>query len=59
MSRPLYYFADDAKPGDIKGQGFNNVWYVANVSGIAPAVTAPPTTVPTTLRTQSSYAGGY
>jgi len=58
MNRPLYYFADDAKPGDIKGQGFNNVWYVANISGSVPAVTTPPTTVPTTVRTTSPSSGG-
>ena len=30
---PLYYYAKDAKPGDILGQGVNNVWYLANPSG--------------------------
>lgn len=30
---PLYYFAKDAKPGDILGQGVNNVWYLASPSG--------------------------
>jgi predicted lipoprotein with Yx(FWY)xxD motif len=67
MGRPLYYFADDTKPGDVKGQGFNNLWYVANVSGITPVVTTPPTSVPTavptTVRTtsppSSGYGGGY
>jgi predicted lipoprotein with Yx(FWY)xxD motif len=54
MNRPLYYFADDTTPGEVKGQGFNNAWYVANVSGFVPV----PTTVPTTLRTLS-YSGGY
>jgi predicted lipoprotein with Yx(FWY)xxD motif len=59
MGRPLYYFADDAKPGDVKGQGFNNLWYVANVSGITPVATTPPTAVPTTVRTTSQSSGGY
>lgn len=27
---PLYYFFKDAKPGDIAGQGVNEVWYVVN-----------------------------
>ena len=27
---PLYYFAGDKAPGDVKGQGVGNVWYVAN-----------------------------
>jgi len=58
MNRPLYYFADDTKPGEIKGQGFNNVWYVANISGSLPVVTTMPTTVPTTTRTPSLAGGG-
>jgi len=65
--RPLYYYQADTKPGDVKGEGFNNVWHVANVSGIIPVVTTPPTTVPTTVRTTvpttvrttSSSSGGY
>jgi hypothetical protein len=58
MGRPLYYFADDAKPGDVKGQGFNNLWYVANVSGTSPSVTTPATTIPTTTQTTSPSSGG-
>lgn len=57
--RPLYYFAADAKPGDIKGDGVNNVWFVANVSGSVPSVTTPSTTVPATTRTTSPSSGGY
>ncbi|MET1086728.1 MAG: hypothetical protein ABWY04_06360 [Arthrobacter sp.] len=30
---PLYYFAKDTKPGDILGQGVNDVWYLAGPSG--------------------------
>jgi predicted lipoprotein with Yx(FWY)xxD motif len=59
--RQLYYFADDIKPGDAKGQGFNNLWYVANVSGDVPVVPTPiPTTVPTTQPTTvfGSDSGG-
>jgi predicted lipoprotein with Yx(FWY)xxD motif len=26
---PLYYFASDAKAGDIMGQGIGNVWFAA------------------------------
>jgi len=53
MGRPLYYFADDAQPGDVKGQGFGSAWYVANVSGYTPAP------VPTTLNTLSPSGSGY
>jgi predicted lipoprotein with Yx(FWY)xxD motif len=28
--RPLYYFFKDAKPGDVNGQGLDNVWFVAS-----------------------------
>ena len=31
--RPLYYFAGDAKPGEAKGQGLNDVWFVIGADG--------------------------
>lgn len=30
---PLYYFAKDAKPGDVTGQAVNNVWWVVGPDG--------------------------
>jgi predicted lipoprotein with Yx(FWY)xxD motif len=30
---PLYYFANDAAAGDVKGQGLNEVWYVVGADG--------------------------
>ena len=30
---PLYYFANDAAPGDTNGQDLNDVWYVVSASG--------------------------
>ncbi|WHY77038.1 beta-propeller fold lactonase family protein [Neobacillus sp. WH10] len=27
---PLYYFIKDQQPGDTKGQGVNNIWYIIN-----------------------------
>lgn len=30
---PLYYFAKDTKPGDVLGQGVNDVWYLASPAG--------------------------
>lgn len=30
---PLYYFAQDTDPGDIKGQGVNDVWYLVGPDG--------------------------
>ena len=32
-SWPLYYFANDAAPGDTNGQGVNEVWYVLDAAG--------------------------
>jgi predicted lipoprotein with Yx(FWY)xxD motif len=31
--RPLYYFASDAAPGDVKGQGVAGNWYVVDGTG--------------------------
>ena len=30
---PLYYFAGDEAAGDVKGQGLQDVWYLASVEG--------------------------
>ena len=30
---PLYYFAGDAAPGDLAGQGVNDVWFVVSPAG--------------------------
>lgn len=59
MGKPLYYYAGDAKPGDVTGQGFGGVWYVANTTGMVPVATAVPTTVVTTSSASTSYSGGY
>lgn len=32
---PLYYFAGDEAPGDLNGQGVNDVWYVVDAEGDA------------------------
>lgn len=32
---PLYYFAGDATPGDVNGQGVNDVWWVIDAAGDA------------------------
>ena len=40
---PLYYYAGDSKAGDTLGQGKNNTWFVAPLSGsLAPAAAPPP-----------------
>jgi D-xylose transport system substrate-binding protein len=46
---PLYYFAQDTKPGDIKGEGYNDLWHAALPSGMGNVaeVTASTTTTTT------------
>lgn len=34
---PLYYFAKDAKAGDLLGQGLNGKWFAASPTGTAPS----------------------
>lgn len=38
---PLYYFADDHKAGDTKGQGIDQIWYVLDSHGNAIKKAAP------------------
>jgi predicted lipoprotein with Yx(FWY)xxD motif len=35
--RPLYYWQGDTEAGQTTGQGVNDVWWVADVSGNLPA----------------------
>jgi predicted lipoprotein with Yx(FWY)xxD motif len=30
---PLYYFSGDSAPGDVNGQGVNDVWWVVDATG--------------------------
>ena len=56
-SRPLYYFVRDEAAGDSNGQGLNDIWWVAAVSGtqqtaaLAGAPAAAPATAPATAPT--------
>jgi predicted lipoprotein with Yx(FWY)xxD motif len=48
---PVYYFAKDSAPGDVKGQGVQNVWWVLDPAGtkismMAPASSAPASSAP-------------
>ncbi|MCX5535091.1 hypothetical protein OG785_31635 [Streptomyces sp. NBC_00006] len=38
---PLYYYADDHKAGDTKGQGIDQIWYVLDSHGNAIKKAAP------------------
>jgi len=37
---PLYYYASDTMSGDMKGQGINDIWFVADVAGYKPVATS-------------------
>jgi predicted lipoprotein with Yx(FWY)xxD motif len=52
---PLYYYQPDVGPGDMRGEGFANVWFVAGISGTLPPT---PSLAPTTFNTLSPYGGG-
>ena len=55
---PLYFFAADAAPGDINGQGVNDVWFVVAPDGtMIPNDTAAPE--PTTESGPADTGGGY
>lgn len=58
--RPLYYYAADKKPGDTLGNGINNRWFVANISGLVPLTPTPTSTVTPVITPYSrSYGSGY
>jgi len=52
---PLYYFADDEAPGDVNGQGVNDVWWVLAPDG-TPVRTGGGT--PTSTATGGGGGGG-
>ncbi len=58
---PLYRFAADTTPGDVKGEGihgFGGVWHVATVSAASSGAGTTGTT-PTTAPVSSGGGGGY
>lgn len=59
MGKPLYYYVNDTLPGDMKGQGLNNVWFVANVTGSMPVMNIPPSPTPTAVQMSVPSGGGY
>lgn len=58
---PLYYFTSDESPGDAKGQGVNDVWWVLDPEGVPVKGTGTPTEdeSPTGTTESGSDAGGY
>ncbi|MDD5649895.1 MAG: hypothetical protein PHF86_05660 [Candidatus Nanoarchaeia archaeon] len=58
-NQPLYVYSIDKISGDIKGQGYNQKWYVVSTSG--DKITKDLTAVAPSAQTPStpSYSGGY
>jgi len=54
---PLYYFAGDAAPGDVNGQGVNDVWFVVTADG--ELVGGPEATEEETSDTTATRGGNY
>ena len=52
---PLYYYVNDTVPGDTKGYGINQLWYLVSPGGV---VTTAPTTAATTRPTTAPTSGG-
>jgi predicted lipoprotein with Yx(FWY)xxD motif len=44
--KPLYYYSPDTNPGDTKGQGVGNVWFVINPAAVSAPAAAPPASAP-------------
>jgi len=59
QGKPLYYFAGDAKPGDLHGDGSGGVWHVIRpVQKAATATPAAPIT-PAKPTAANSYSDSY
>jgi predicted lipoprotein with Yx(FWY)xxD motif len=56
---PLYRFAADSAPGELKGQGFGGVWWAVGPSGAKVTRTETPPPPPTTTTAPGyKYPGG-
>ncbi len=58
--KPLYYFKNDQAAGDVKGQGLNDVWYLAGPDGNGVGMagsgsSAPPEATPCPPADRSCY----
>jgi predicted lipoprotein with Yx(FWY)xxD motif len=53
---PLYTFAQDSKPGEIKGEDVQGIWYVVSAAG---AKIEPGDDKGTTTTQEPGYGGGY
>ena len=56
---PLYFYAGDKKPGDVTGEGVQNVWYVVSPKGalVKHGTAAPAAPAPTTSTSSAGGAG--
>ena len=51
---PLYFFAEDSEPGDVNGQGLQNIWYALSATAARVLTPAPPATIQLTKSTLGS-----
>ena len=57
---PLYRYSGDAKPGDVKGQGFEHDWFAVTSKGTLAKAGAATGTTPAPTTTSGGYDdGGY
>jgi predicted lipoprotein with Yx(FWY)xxD motif len=57
---PLYTFANDTAPGDLKGQGFaGNIWHVVSPTGQTVTAAVPANTPASSGSGSGSGSGGY
>ena len=54
----LYFFAQDAKAGEVTGQGTNSTWYALRASGKRITTQPPGTTTPASTGDGGGYDGG-
>ncbi|WP_158058551.1 COG4315 family predicted lipoprotein [Halorussus halophilus] len=56
---PLYYFASDEEPGDAKGQGVNDIWWVLDAEGsVVKPGSMTTTATETTTSEEETTTGG-
>jgi predicted lipoprotein with Yx(FWY)xxD motif len=56
---PLYRYSGDAKPGDVKGQGFQGVWHAVTSAGTLAKASGGTGTTTTMPGTTTDSGGGY
>jgi predicted lipoprotein with Yx(FWY)xxD motif len=56
---PLYRYSGDKKPGDVKGQGFQKIWFAVTSKGTLAKASGSAGTTPPPTTTAPTGGGGY